>query len=62
VLELTLRIEGSEDLLSRIAAKTGSRVEYAGLGTHSGDETLLFFETSGVSPTTFARSSTISSR
>jgi len=50
VLELTLRIEGSEDLLSRIAAKTGSRVEYAGLGTHSGDETLLFFETSGVSP------------
>ncbi|WP_226039744.1 PAS domain S-box protein [Natrinema sp. DC36] len=50
LLELTLRIEGSEDLLSRIAAKTGARVEYAGLGTHFGDETLLFFETSGVSP------------
>ncbi|TMT80446.1 PAS domain S-box protein [Haloterrigena sp. H1] len=49
-LELTLRLEGSDDLLSRIAAKTGVRVEYAGLGTHSGDETLLFFETSGVSP------------
>ncbi|QLK24456.2 PAS domain S-box protein [Natrinema zhouii] len=50
LLELTLRIEGSEDLLSRIAAKTGARVEYAGLGTHSGNETLLFFETSGVPP------------
>ncbi len=50
MLELTLRLEGSDDLLSRIAAKTGVRVDYAGLGTHSGDETLLFFETSGVSP------------
>ncbi|MFA9416250.1 PAS domain S-box protein [Natrinema sp. HArc-T2] len=49
-LELTLRLEGADDLLSRIAAKTGASVDYAGLGTHSGDETLLFFETSGVSP------------
>ncbi|WP_130499248.1 PAS domain S-box protein [Natrinema hispanicum] len=50
VLELTLRLEGADDLLSRIAAKTDATVDYAGLGTHSGDETLLFFETSGVSP------------
>ncbi|MFD1565174.1 PAS domain S-box protein [Haloarchaeobius amylolyticus] len=50
VLELTLRLEGEDELLSRIAAKTGASVDYAGLGTHSGDETLLFFETSGVSP------------
>ncbi|WP_254521606.1 PAS domain S-box protein [Natrinema caseinilyticum] len=48
LLELTLRIDGSADLLSRIASKTGARVTYDGLGTHTGDETLLFFETSGV--------------
>jgi len=47
VLELTLRLEGTDDPLSRIAAKTGATVDYSGLGTHSGDETLLFFETSG---------------
>ncbi|SEW27312.1 PAS domain S-box protein [Natrinema salifodinae] len=50
LLELTLRIEDSTDLLSRIAAETGARVEYEGLGTHSADETLLFFETSGAPP------------
>ncbi len=48
LLELTLRIEDSDDLLARIASMTGANVEYAGLGTHAGDETLLFFETSGV--------------
>ncbi|WP_226482067.1 PAS domain S-box protein [Natrinema amylolyticum] len=48
LLELTLRIEDADDLLSRIATATGARVEYEGLGSHSGDETLLFFETSGV--------------
>ncbi|SEQ72687.1 PAS domain S-box protein [Natrinema salaciae] len=48
LLELTLRIEGADNLLSRIATATGAGVEYEGLGTHSADETLLFFETSGV--------------
>ncbi|RZH68787.1 PAS domain S-box protein [Natrinema altunense] len=48
LLELTLRIGGADDLLSRIATTTGARVEYEGLGSHSTDETLLFFETSGV--------------
>ncbi|ELY78530.1 PAS domain S-box protein [Natrinema pallidum] len=48
LLELTLRIGGADDLLSRIATATGARVEYEGLGSHSTDETLLFFETSGV--------------
>jgi PAS domain S-box-containing protein len=48
LLELTLEIEGSDDLLSRIATGTGARVEYAGLGTRSSDEMVLFFETSGV--------------
>ncbi|ELY65708.1 PAS domain S-box protein [Natrinema versiforme] len=48
LLELTLRLEGSDDLLSRLATATGAHVEYEGLGAHSADETLLFFETSGV--------------
>ncbi|WP_254762529.1 PAS domain S-box protein [Natrinema marinum] len=47
LLELSLRIEGPDDLLSRITSMTGAHVEYEGLGTHAGDETLLFFETSG---------------
>ncbi|MGQ3412920.1 PAS domain S-box protein [Natrinema sp. LN54] len=48
LLELTLRLEGSDDILSRLATATGARVEYEGLGAHSSDETLLFFETGGV--------------
>lgn len=48
LLELTLRLEGPDDLLSRLAAATGAHVEYEGLGAHAADETLLFFETSGV--------------
>ncbi|WP_455449108.1 PAS domain S-box protein [Natrinema thermotolerans] len=50
LLELTLRIAGDEDPLSRLAAKTGADVEYAGMGSHSSDETLLFVETDGVAP------------
>ncbi len=48
LLELTLQIEDMDDLFSRIATATGARVEYGGLGSHSADEALLFFETSGV--------------
>ncbi|MDF9747259.1 PAS domain S-box protein [Natrinema salsiterrestre] len=48
LLELTLEIEGSDDPLSRIETTTGAAVEYEGLGAHSTDETVLFFETSGV--------------
>jgi PAS domain S-box-containing protein len=47
-LELTLRLEGTADLLARIASASGACVEYEGLGTHAADESLLFFETSGV--------------
>ncbi|QLG49909.1 PAS domain S-box protein [Natrinema halophilum] len=50
VIELTLQIDESTDLLSRIAAMTGAHVEYDGLGTHTADETLLFFATSGIPP------------
>ncbi|OLZ42490.1 histidine kinase [Natrinema saccharevitans] len=50
LLELTLRIDDDEDLLSRLAAKTGASIEYAGLGSHASDETLLFVETDGVAP------------
>ncbi|WP_425600930.1 bacterio-opsin activator domain-containing protein [Haloterrigena alkaliphila] len=48
LVELTLGLEG-DDLLSRIASATGGTVTYEGLGTHSGSEPVLFFETSGVS-------------
>nr|WP_244510259.1 PAS domain-containing protein [Natronobacterium texcoconense] len=47
-VELTLEIPDSSDVLSRIASMTGARVEYEGMGTNSGEETLLFFETHGV--------------
>ncbi len=50
LLELTLGIDDDEDPLSRLAAKTGASVEYAGLGSHSSDETLLFVEVEGVEP------------
>ncbi|WP_254532093.1 PAS domain S-box protein [Natrinema gelatinilyticum] len=50
LLELTLRIDSSADLLSRVASMSGARVSYDGLGTHTGDETLLFFKTGGVPP------------
>ncbi|AFZ72972.1 PAS domain-containing protein [Natronobacterium gregoryi] len=49
-VELTLEVNDSSDVLSRIASVTDARVEYEGLGTHSGEETLLFFETRGVEP------------
>lgn len=48
LVELSLALEADDDILSRIASKTGARVVYEGLGTHSGSETVLFFETSGV--------------
>ncbi|OAQ52984.1 hypothetical protein HTG_09140 [Natrinema mahii] len=50
LLELTLGIDDDEALLSRLAAKTGASIEYAGLGSHASDETLLFVETDGVAP------------
>ncbi|SFC18176.1 PAS domain S-box-containing protein [Halobiforma haloterrestris] len=60
VVELTLEIPDSTDVLSRIASLTDARVEYEGLGTHSdsdsdsdsdsGDDALLFFETRGADP------------
>lgn len=48
--ELTLRIEGSDEILSRIAREGDCRVEYEGLGTFSGDGALLFVSTSGAEP------------
>ncbi|WP_440772212.1 PAS domain S-box protein [Natronorubrum sp. DTA28] len=50
LVELTLALEGSDDVLSQIARKTGATVEYEGLGVDSGSETVLFFETAGVAP------------
>ncbi|QFU82034.1 PAS domain S-box protein [Natronorubrum aibiense] len=48
LVELSLDLEAADDILSRIASATGADVVYQGLGTHSGAETVLFFETSGV--------------
>ncbi|MXV62952.1 PAS domain S-box protein [Natronorubrum sp. JWXQ-INN-674] len=50
LVELTLRLEADDDILSRIATMTGATVTYEGLGTQSGSETVLFFETRDVSP------------
>ncbi|MGM0390009.1 MAG: bacterio-opsin activator domain-containing protein, partial [Natrinema limicola] len=50
LVELSLDLVADDDILSRIAATTGAHVGYEGLGTHSGSETVLFFETSDVSP------------
>ncbi|WP_394341756.1 PAS domain S-box protein [Natronorubrum halophilum] len=47
LVELTLRLETDDEILSRIATATGAHVTYEGLGTHSGPETVLFFETTG---------------
>ncbi|WP_436347901.1 PAS domain S-box protein [Natronorubrum sp. FCH18a] len=50
LVELTIDLEGGDDVLSRIATKTGATVTYEGLGADSGSETVLFFETDGVAP------------
>jgi len=44
-LELTLRLDPSDALLSRIAREADCQVEYEGMGTHASDETRLFFST-----------------
>ncbi|WP_174811780.1 PAS domain S-box protein [Salinadaptatus halalkaliphilus] len=49
-IELTLAMTESNDILSQIATKTGGRIEYDGIGTHSSEDTLLFFETHDVDP------------
>ncbi|NHN46035.1 PAS domain S-box protein [Halostella sp. JP-L12] len=46
-LELTLRLDASDALLSRIARAADCEVEYEGMGTHASDETRLFFSTTG---------------
>ncbi|WP_230198759.1 PAS domain S-box protein [Halopiger djelfimassiliensis] len=54
LIELTLELADSDDILSRIATATDARVEYDGLGTHTSAETLLFFRTNGAEPATVA--------
>ncbi|WP_207586409.1 bacterio-opsin activator domain-containing protein [Halomontanus rarus] len=49
-LELELEFDSSETFLGRLARKTGCRVTYDGLATHSADETRLFFTTTGCDP------------
>ncbi|WP_175480122.1 bacterio-opsin activator domain-containing protein [Natrinema salaciae] len=43
LLELTLRFEGAETFLGRVARNVDCQVEYEGIATHSIDETRLFF-------------------
>ncbi len=50
LVELTFALSDSADVLSRIASLTDARVSFEGLGTNSGEDTVLFFETRGPSP------------
>ncbi|AXR83466.1 diguanylate cyclase/phosphodiesterase (GGDEF &EAL domains) with PAS/PAC sensor(s) [Natrarchaeobaculum sulfurireducens] len=50
LVELTLSLSDSSDVLSRIASLTDARVAFDGLGTNTGEDTVLFFETRGSSP------------
>lgn len=46
-VELRLRVDGSGDVIERIARETGCTVTYEGLATRTGDETRLFVSTAG---------------
>ncbi|MFP9190483.1 PAS domain S-box protein [Natronosalvus vescus] len=48
-LELTLHIDGTDDVLARLAADANCQVTYEGMGRHSSDEVHLFVITEGAS-------------
>ncbi|MFP8955331.1 PAS domain-containing protein [Natrialbaceae archaeon A-CW3] len=50
-LELTLHIDGTDDVLARLAVDAGCQVIYEGLGRLSSDEAQLFVITEGASAT-----------
>lgn len=50
LLELSLRFEEPDDVLTHISRETGATVEYEGFGAHSDEETRLFVTTEGAPP------------
>ncbi|ARS91686.1 hypothetical protein B1756_04975 [Natrarchaeobaculum aegyptiacum] len=54
LLELTVSIDDSSDVLSQLATQSGAGVSFEGLGTQSGpgsgSESRVFFQTTGVEP------------
>ncbi|WP_161991495.1 bacterio-opsin activator domain-containing protein [Natronorubrum aibiense] len=50
LLELTLRFDGAETFLARVARNASCQVEYEGVTAYSVDETRLFFSTIGGDP------------